>query len=67
MFYPIFLGIRFIPKEPFTILRTKLHRPQVTNDITSREDLLDRLDEGRSKPLGGGWVPEPIFFASSRL
>ncbi len=51
--------------KDITILRTKLHRPQVTNDIISRVDLLDRLNEGRSKPLT--LVTAPTGYGKSTL
>ena len=51
--------------KDITILRTKLHRPQVTNDIISRTELLDRLNEGRSKPLT--LVTAPTGYGKSTL
>lgn len=35
----------------FSLLRTKLHRPQITQDLISRGHLLDRLSRRRQRPL----------------
>jgi LuxR family maltose regulon positive regulatory protein len=52
-------------KNIFTILRTKLHRPQITSDLVSRPQLVQRLEEGLQKPLT--LVSAPAGYGKSTL
>ena len=40
-----------VKKENDTILRTKLYRPPITDDIVIRTSLINRLEKNRNKPL----------------
>jgi hypothetical protein len=42
--------------EPFTLLRTKLHRPRVSHDLVPRPRLVERLHRGLERNAMRYWT-----------
>jgi LuxR family maltose regulon positive regulatory protein len=54
-----------LPADDTTLLRTKLHRPPVADDVVPRPHLLERLEAGRRHPLT--LVSTPAGYGKSTL